>query len=270
MTDSYELYGYDGLVFEDEEAENATCLEQCRENGILCPIDCPCHENCPNGCPCGYVSADCDFHPEEMFPMDPDLIWCFDSDPTGAPEDKACENLWEEEIAECAGYCDFIQEGCKDRCEIEHDDEGDRENCDGACEKQHACCMEDCPCNDNCPHGCPCTAVECPGGTCVCPELPSNSTCMEKWGQYAKRCDFDCLDAGYDCIYNNCTMEDMEEEERHECYRMCKDNEIECIMDCPCYRDCPNGCDIGPCPTVSFGSPEKLNSLYFSGINTAQ
>ena len=250
LTDSYELSPFTGLSFyDDEEPQNATCLEQCRENGILCPIDCPCHENCPNGCPCGYISEDCDPDLDPKLPTDPDLTWCTELEPTETPDDPYCGKLWEEEIEDCTDYCNFIKEGCNDRCGITFpDNEESQERCEELCERQSKCCLEDCPCNEKCPHGCPCTAVECPGRTCVCPELESNSECMDKWGQFAKRCDFDCLDAGYNCIDRNCT-EDLTDEELHECYRFCKDEEIECILDCPCYRDCPNGCDVGSCPT---------------------
>merc|ERR1719383_1376613 len=40
-----------------------------------------------------------------------------------------------------------------------------------------------------------------------------------------------------------------DEDELHDCYDECKNLELECIYDCPCYRDCPNGCDKGDCPT---------------------
>ena len=256
MTDAY---GFEDLIFFDEEEGNLTCLEQCRENGILCPLGCPCHEDCPNGCPCGYVSEDCIEAAPMWFPTDPDLVWCAD-DVKNHTHDEICAKLWDDEREECTGYCDFVESGCKSRCQKDHQgDIGEIEACENQCDFAHGCCLEDCPCNEKCPHGCPCTAVECPGGTCVCPEIPVNQTCLEKWGQYAKRCDFDCMDAGYDCIENNCTMTD--EDELHDCYDECKNLELECIYDCPCYRDCPNGCDKGDCPTVS-----KLFMKHMSGL----
>jgi len=164
-----------------------------------------------------------------------DLIWCKDwVDPHPDWSDPHCELLWQEEIYECKLFCASQENSCRSRCNNDQE-------CFEKCDIQKTCCEFDCPCSEHCIGGCPCRNVQCPGGTCVCPELITYPDCLVDWSPQANHCVFDCVDESYECV-DEC-------KDDYDCYNDCKDNEVQCLNDCPCHLNCRNGCGVGDCPT---------------------
>ena len=214
------------------------CVDDCKQDAIECPNDCPCFANCPNGCPCGY--SDCDeFNPfMAAVGLGNRFIWCEDAALPDQRPPEWCEILWGDELEDCLDYCMKQQTSCENGC-------GNDVLCKEKCEQQRRCCELDCPCRTNCLDGCPCPGEEVSDW---CPGLPTDDNCMKDWEQQEKVCVSDCLAGHYSCLAV-CEDCDCTDEAKVECYNECKDEGYECTQDCPCHRNCINGCDLGDCPT---------------------
>ena len=105
---------------------NATCAFGCDYGAVNCAHSCPCFEECPTGCD-GCVTPFCSCHD---YLTNPDYI--------------ACERQAEVSYNRCLVECptgDFL--------------------CIGACNREYQKTLEDCPCRENCPNGCPCENYDC-------------------------------------------------------------------------------------------------------------
>ena len=115
--------------------DDSACIFDCNYSRTECQASCPCFQKCPNGCKNCY-SAFCackDFENNEDF--------------------KRCKNRFDEDYARCLAGCvpaDF--------------------DCLGDCSRDYQIGIDTCPCQNDCPHGCPC-----PNYQCESVELESNT-----------------------------------------------------------------------------------------------
>ena len=107
--------------------DNPNCVFECERKATSCAYVCPCYDGCPNGC------DDC---PSSF-------CTCFETE--NNDDFIICRNQFEEAYNECINQCpisDFV--------------------CIGTCSREYQNNIDDCPCNTNCPEGCPCPNYECP------------------------------------------------------------------------------------------------------------
>ncbi|CAG5109592.1 Oidioi.mRNA.OKI2018_I69.chr2.g4112.t1.cds [Oikopleura dioica] len=105
---------------------DALCENSCVREGFDCIDGCPCHIDCPAGC------QDC--------PADICNICAF---PEENEEHIKCLADLEQELMECIGNC------------------GGNSSCLTLCTVEYSQNILDCPCEENCPNGCPCPHYEC-------------------------------------------------------------------------------------------------------------
>ena len=106
------------------------CDFDCRVDGADCTYHCPCYTGCPTGCR-GCTSAFCK---------------CIDYE--SSPDFLACEKHYEDIYTACIVSCDAGDFRCLATCTRDLDQS-----------------LLDCPCQSNCPNGCPCEKYECPQTT---------------------------------------------------------------------------------------------------------
>jgi len=120
--------------YEECDAEDFDCRQRCGRDQVNCSNDCPCHAHCIDGCNgCNNRICTCD-----------------DSILNDDPAYSRCLLEAEEALGDC------ILHNC---------DEGDDE-CLATCEEKFEIQYHDCPCQLNCPNGCPCRNFDCdPAGS---------------------------------------------------------------------------------------------------------
>lgn len=106
------------------------CLVACMREADRCTEKCPCEAACPDGCPCPFTSAWCDV-------------------------DVSCREEFEQQHQQCNAEYDYVFESCQAGCPP-FDDE-----CRYYCELAYNSFIKKCPCNQQCPDGCPCPEYEC-------------------------------------------------------------------------------------------------------------
>ena len=111
---------------------DSNCLVDCTKDAIDCFNACPCFSNCPDGC------SSC---------QNP-VCRCYDME--NNPDYVLCENFYRNLYSKCVVSCAV----------------GDNE-CFQKCVREYAENMKECPCEENCPLGCPCPVYQCPVTTTV-------------------------------------------------------------------------------------------------------
>ena len=101
------------------------------------------------------------------------------------------------------------------------------------CYSSLTACINQCPCQENCPKGC----EDCENSICECQDLsnsPSYKVCEKQVKENFENCTLDCRETDYNCL------------------SLCNKYFNDQLNKCPCQEECPNGC---PCPTYECDSP---------------
>ena len=106
------------------------CSSQCNRAYSSCTYNCPCNLGCPSGCGDGCPHQLCQCRQPEL----------------------------DEHYIECKEHAQVHFDMCIDECD--HDI-----LCDVVCELDYADELKDCPCQVNCPNGCPCPNYQCSTAT---------------------------------------------------------------------------------------------------------
>ena len=109
-----------------ELCENELCQFDCYNSVSKCIDECPCQRKCPTGC------INC---------LNP-ICECSESLPR--PNYQKCETLTNENYLTCVGTC-----------------EKDNFECVSKCNRDFNQSIQNCPCGEYCPDGCPCSNYEC-------------------------------------------------------------------------------------------------------------
>ena len=176
------------------------CIDECVLSAntwhSCCFKECPCHTNCQEGCPCSDTEWTCGepempgYCPEGGFQPDPECLY--------NPDNIAG-------VQRCVGHCTDISYNCYLECaNLEGEDAVD---CRYECKVQEAECKNQCPCYEQCPHGCPCSPW--------C--LSEEQICETVWEYENDQCSKDC------------------DNTRSEMFDMCKDG---CAGDSACIDTC--------------------------------
>ena len=104
---------------------NRNCIEFCNSNQAKCINSCPCYGECADGC------GDC----ESSF--------CQCVDPESNSDFINCERYFTGVYVDCASDC------------------GSDLACNSVCARQFDENMKQCPCQEQCPAGCPCPQYDC-------------------------------------------------------------------------------------------------------------
>jgi len=170
---------------------------------------CPCGKFCEKGCPC----------------MDCENCWeCPNSVECNNEEDRLkCIELANEKLVECMSTCEG--EACRE-CDQNHEDD-----------------LDNCPCQKNCPSGCPCPNFDCD----LLNELADS-----------------CLDLSSNTNYQFCydeqkiaLLECMRECKVYECNALCQETFGSELEKCPCAPKCPSDC---PCESYNCNAIEGTNT----------
>lgn len=120
----------DGQCKNDCDFANGYCEFECGEELIECINACPCYQNCPSGC----SECESDFCP------------C--TDPESNVDYVECSTLAYNQFVTCIGACGPESPACYDKCNNEYVRQ-----------------LNQCPCRDGCPLGCPCEEYQCTSTT---------------------------------------------------------------------------------------------------------
>merc|ERR1711935_1139757 len=123
------------------DVDDAVCAFECSLELDNCIQSCPCFSQCPDGCSDCTNSICVCAHPDD----NPDYVNCVD---------------WVESVyVECLVSCQA----------------GDV-HCLSICGQTYSRMLNECPCEDGCPNGCPCDAYECP--------TVDTTKMLVIWGEY--------------------------------------------------------------------------------------
>ena len=86
-------------------------------------VGCPCYSECPQGCPCKNWDCACGLDNKDQ---------------------NKCMNYLQQGLNKCINTC-----------------VGGDVDCNGQCASSYTSEIDNCPCNANCPNGCPCPAYDC-------------------------------------------------------------------------------------------------------------
>ena len=111
-------------------SEDNTCLKTCNNELAQCMNTCPCYGDCLEGCD-GCESAYCS---------------CRDLETNS--DFQKCKSDLKDENTRCIANCDVGEWRCISECNRQYDEN-----------------MSFCPCQSECPQGCPCPNYECLGTT---------------------------------------------------------------------------------------------------------
>ena len=113
------------------------CMSECDFELEECIQFCPCHTGCPDGC------SGCN------------TPFCQCNDKTANPDYNNCIEQLDEVYIKCVIDCNY-DSTCLSGCLRDHDEN-----------------ITYCPCNENCPNGCPCQNYECTYSTTTQPATTS-------------------------------------------------------------------------------------------------
>ena len=212
------------------------CIDECVLSAntwhSCCFKECPCHTNCQEGCPCSDTTWECgdpempSYCPEGGFQPDPECLT--------NPDNIAG-------VQACVSHCTDISYNCYRECA-----EGEEGvDCRYECKVQEAECKNQCPCYEQCPHGCPCSPW--------C--LSEEQICETVWEYENQQCTGDCdttRSEMFDMCKGGCAGDSACIDS---CLETANDWQACCYKNCPCHTYCPNGC---PCYGVEWecGEPE--------------
>ena len=125
---------------------DATCQSSCLRQEAECIASCPCGEKCPNGC-IGCASE-----------------YCLCTDPER-----------NEQYQNCRGKAEDAYRACSWPCHHDFD-------CIVECEIAFRYQMDNCPCQTNCPRGCPCDDYECEANVLVLNSRSNASALVSAFG----------------------------------------------------------------------------------------
>jgi len=161
------------------------CINECKRIGFLCMDKCPCHGDCPLGC------TNC-----ESWACNEQCL-----DPSQNSEAVMCVNSGIKKFDECSAKC-FEDTECISFCTVEL-----------------TSALDQCPCGEECPRGCPCD-----GWDCSCSTIDGMhyaEMCLILINTTVGECIDDCA-GNIDCIIH--------------CTNQYQDN----MDNCPCGINCPS------------------------------
>ena len=152
------------------ECESDTsCVFDCIIETATCTYNCPCYDGCPLGCQ-GTVNLLKCFQIVRQIRPKKVINWnwpfqgctsdfCTCRDLTTDPDFIACERQFQIEYLTCIDDCSHDDVRCLAACSREYDDS-----------------LKDCPCQENCPTGCPCPDYVCDEPATTTNPVPNTTT----------------------------------------------------------------------------------------------
>ena len=119
--------------------------------------------------------------------------------------------------------------------------------CTSRCNRHYAANLKNCPCEENCPNSCPCPNYPCDESCRDIDSNPDHVICVEYFQQILSNCIEDCIPGDIPCS--------------NKCNRQYEAS----LNDCPCQKNCINGC---PCPNYTcVGKGLTYNFGFISSIS---